>query len=47
MVNNFFLYLFYFLKWDTAGQERFRSVFHAYYKGANAILIVFDKTNLV
>ena len=28
--------------WDTAGQERFRSVIHMYYKGAKAIMVVFD-----
>lgn len=31
--------------WDTAGQERFRSVIPMYYKGAKAILVVFDITN--
>ncbi|CAG9334028.1 unnamed protein product [Blepharisma stoltei] len=31
--------------WDTAGQERFRTITSAYYRGADAILIVFDKTN--
>ena len=30
-------------QWDTAGQEKFRSISNAYYKGANAIIIVFDK----
>ena len=30
--------------WDTAGQERFRSVIPMYYKGAKAILVVFDIT---
>jgi Ras-related protein Rab-1A len=28
--------------WDTAGQERFRTITTSYYKGAHAILIVFD-----
>ena len=28
--------------WDTAGQERYRSITNAYYRGAEAILIVFD-----
>lgn len=28
--------------WDTAGQERYRSITNAYYRGAQAILIVFD-----
>lgn len=31
--------------WDTAGQERFRAISSAYYRGAHAILIVFDMTN--
>jgi len=31
--------------WDTAGQERFRSVIPMYYKGAKAIIVVFDITN--
>jgi Ras-related protein Rab-1A len=30
--------------WDTAGQERYRSITNAYYRGAQAILIVFDIT---
>ena len=30
--------------WDTAGQERFRTITTSYYKGAHAILIVFDIT---
>ncbi|KHJ98656.1 Ras family protein [Oesophagostomum dentatum] len=28
--------------WDTAGQERFRSVTAAYYRDADALLLVFD-----
>ena len=35
------------LKWDTAGQERYRSITNAYYRGAEAIIIVFDLTNRV
>uniref|UniRef100_A0A914UVI0 Uncharacterized protein n=1 Tax=Plectus sambesii TaxID=2011161 RepID=A0A914UVI0_9BILA len=31
--------------WDTAGQERFRSVTSAYYRDADALLLVFDVTN--
>ncbi|XP_012274939.1 ras-related protein Rab-37 isoform X2 [Orussus abietinus] len=31
--------------WDTAGQERFRSVTHAYYRGAHALLLLYDVTN--
>lgn len=30
--------------WDTAGQERFRTITGAYYKGAHAIMIVYDIT---
>ena len=30
--------------WDTAGQERFKTITTSYYKGAHAILIVFDIT---
>ena len=30
--------------WDTAGEERFRTITTSYYKGAHAILIVFDIT---
>jgi Ras-related protein Rab-32 len=32
--------------WDIAGQERFGSMTHAYYKGASAAFIVYDKTKL-
>ena len=28
--------------WDTAGHERFRAITYSYYRGANAIIIVFD-----
>lgn len=28
--------------WDTAGQERFRSLTHAYYRDADAIVLVYD-----
>ena len=31
--------------WDTAGQERFRTITTSYYKGAHAIVIVFDITD--
>ncbi|XP_039198806.1 ras-related protein Rab-37 isoform X5 [Crotalus tigris] len=33
--------------WDTAGQERFRSVTHAYYRDAQALLLLYDITNKV
>jgi Ras-related protein Rab-1A len=32
-------------QWDTAGQERFRTITSAYYRGADGVIIVFDKTN--
>lgn len=31
--------------WDTAGQERFKSISLSYYRGAHAIMLVFDLTN--
>eukprot|EP01006_Ploeotia_vitrea_P028828 TRINITY_DN61464_c0_g1_i1.p1 TRINITY_DN61464_c0_g1~~TRINITY_DN61464_c0_g1_i1.p1 ORF type:complete len:215 (-),score=33.15 TRINITY_DN61464_c0_g1_i1:324-968(-) len=31
--------------WDTAGQERFQSLGSAFYRGADACLLVFDLTN--
>lgn len=31
--------------WDTAGQERFRTITSAYYRGSQAILMVFDLTD--
>lgn len=31
--------------WDTAGQERYKTITTSYYKGANAIIIVFDITD--
>uniref|UniRef100_A0A8C4XAQ9 small monomeric GTPase n=1 Tax=Erpetoichthys calabaricus TaxID=27687 RepID=A0A8C4XAQ9_ERPCA len=34
-----------FQMWDTAGQERFRSVTHAYYRDAHALLLLYDVTN--
>ena len=37
--------LFNILKWDTAGQERFRTITTSYYKGAQAIVIVYDVTD--
>lgn len=32
--------------WDTAGQERFRNITSAYYRGADAVLVVFDVTDV-
>jgi small GTP-binding protein len=31
--------------WDTSGQERYRTITKNYYKGAHAIVFVFDVTN--
>jgi Ras-related protein Rab-1A len=31
--------------WDTAGQERFRTITSAYYKGADAIVLVYETTS--
>lgn len=31
--------------WDTAGQERFRTITSAYYRGADGVMLVFDKTS--
>ena len=31
--------------WDTAGQERFQSLGRAFYRGAEACVMVFDLTN--
>lgn len=33
--------------WDTAGQERFRNVTRAYYRDADAVLLVFDLTDRI
>lgn len=32
--------------WDTAGQERFKTITQSYYRGAQAVMIVFDHTSL-
>lgn|SRR3989338_302788 len=32
--------------WDTAGQEKFRSIIRAFYRGANAVFLVFDLHNM-
>ena len=31
--------------WDTSGQERYRTITSAYYRGADAIVMVYDVTN--
>ena len=45
--NNYNIYNYFILiyhQWDTAGHEKFRAITTSYYRGANAILIVFDLT---
>ena len=32
--------------WDTAGQERFHNIITSYFKGADAVVIVFDLTDI-
>ncbi|XP_073779088.1 ras-related protein Rab-34a isoform X2 [Danio rerio] len=32
--------------WDTAGQERFKCIASTYYRGAQAVIIVFDLTDV-
>lgn len=32
--------------WDTAGQERFRTITSSYYRGAHAMMIVYDVSDL-
>ena len=31
--------------WDTAGQEKFRTITSTYYKGSDAVILVYDITN--
>lgn len=33
--------------WDTAGQERFQSLGVAYYRGADACVLVYDVNNFL
>ncbi len=33
------------LFWDTAGQERYRSIAHNFFRGANAVIVVYDVTD--
>ena len=32
--------------WDTCGQERYRSIAHSFYRGATAVLFVYDVTDV-
>ena len=32
--------------WDTAGQERFRTITSSYYRGAHAVVVFFDLTDI-
>jgi len=32
--------------WDTAGQERYQSLGQAFYRGADACVLVYDITNV-
>eukprot|EP01084_Bolivina_argentea_P316387 548402_1 len=32
--------------WDTSGQQRFHTIINSYYRGAHAIIIVYDITNM-
>lgn len=32
--------------WDTAGQERFRSIVKSYYRGAHAVVVCFDLSDV-
>ena len=34
-------------QWDTAGQERFRSITQGFYKGAAAVMVVYDISDQV
>ena len=31
--------------WDTAGSEAFKSIVSAYYRGADAVILVFDNSD--
>ena len=42
MKYNYFIFIY--NQWDTAGHEKFRAITTSYYRGANAIIIVFDLT---
>jgi len=33
--------------WDTAGQERFKAIIRSYYKGINALILVYDSSNML
>lgn len=31
--------------WDSSGQERFRAIISSYYRGAHAVILMYDTTN--
>jgi Ras-related protein Rab-1A len=33
------------MQWDTAGQDRFKTITSSYYRGADAVIVVYDITD--